>query len=77
MQKIKLKNDEKMSTDDEDEEINDKHGKPLDPRAGRIDVELPQIKFSAKKISEALMNYKFDKNSTKRGRNMITVLAKQ
>lgn len=76
MQKIKLDENEQMPSDEDDSNDQLKE-RPLDPRAGRVDVELPQIKFSSKKLAEILMNYKFDKNSTKRGRNMISVLSKQ
>lgn len=77
MQKIKLDEDEQMSSDEDDNSNDQTKEKPLDPRAGRVNVELPQIKFSSKKHSEILRNYKFDKNSTKKGRNVISVLAKQ
>lgn len=79
MQKIKLDDDEKMSSDvNEDvETTKETKEKSLDPRAGRVDVELPQLKFNSKRLSEMLMDYKFDKNGTKRGRNMINVLSKQ
>lgn len=69
MQKIKLNNDEDMSK----EEVEDKE-KPLDPRAGRVDVELPQIKFKAKYIVNALHEHKFDKNSNSKSRNTINEL---
>lgn len=81
MQKVKLdvdeENEEISSDEEEGSNTNQPKEKPLDPRAGRVDVELPQIKFNAKKLSEMLMDYKFDKYSTKRGRNMISVLSKQ
>lgn len=82
MQKVKITDDEMMTVDDENANNEDnnkisRENKPLDPRAGRVDVYLPQIKFNAKKVAELLKEHKFEKNSTKRGRNMITVLAKQ
>lgn len=78
MQKIKLDGDENMSSDEEEHVGNDESKeKPLDPRAGRVDVELPQLKFNSKKLSEILLEYKFDTHSTKKGRDMITILSKQ
>nr|CAH7769593.1 unnamed protein product [Callosobruchus chinensis] len=74
MQKIKLGHEEKMT--DEEEEAEESN-KPLDPRAGRVDVEIPQLKFSAKTIASNLAQHKYDKNSTTKARNMINVLSKQ
>ncbi|VEN61387.1 unnamed protein product [Callosobruchus maculatus] len=75
MQKIPLNDEEKM-TEDDDEEA-EESSKPLDPRAGRVDVEIPQLKFSAKTIASNLIKHKYDKNGTTKARNMINVLSKQ
>ncbi|CAH1962858.1 unnamed protein product [Acanthoscelides obtectus] len=74
MQKIPLDDDEMMSADEDEQE---KRNKPLDPRAGRVDVEIPQLRFSPKTIASNLLQHKFDKNSTTKARNMLTVLAEQ
>ncbi|XP_018565397.1 ribosomal RNA processing protein 1 homolog [Anoplophora glabripennis] len=72
MQKIKLDDDEKAS-----EGVNlENKEKPLDPRAGRVDVELPQIKFNAKHFVNALQEYKFDKDSNSKSRSTINELTK-
>nr|XP_023013538.1 ribosomal RNA processing protein 1 homolog [Leptinotarsa decemlineata] len=74
MQKIKLGKDEKMLSDEE--EISS-HEKPLDPRAGRVDVEIPQIKFSAKGVAAALLEYRFHRKSSPKSRKIVTSLAEQ
>lgn len=76
MQKVKLDEDEMMSADEEGDEVEESNDltpgeKPLDPRAGRVDVELPQIKFNAIKIVEILNQYKFDPKSTTKSRKTI------
>lgn len=48
--------------------------KVLDPRAGRVDVELPQINFNAKNISEVIKLYKFHPSSTTKSRRQIARL---
>ncbi|XP_076665318.1 ribosomal RNA processing protein 1 homolog Nnp-1 [Andrena cerasifolii] len=45
--------------------------KPLDPRAGRVNVELPQIPFNAKKIAVLLAQYKFHPSSTTKSRRQL------
>ncbi|KAG5866189.1 hypothetical protein JTB14_000006 [Gonioctena quinquepunctata] len=76
MQKIKLAEDEKMSSHEKDNPKVQKE-KILDPRAGRVDVEIPQIKFNAKHLAAALLEYRFDKSSTAKSRKLITTLADQ
>lgn len=51
--------------------------KPLDPRAGRVNVELPQIPFSAKKIATLLAQYKFHPLSTTKSRRQLRRLIKE
>nr|CAI5850798.1 unnamed protein product [Callosobruchus analis] len=75
MQKIPLASEEKMTENEEVEA--EESNKPLDPRAGRVDVEIPQLKFSAKTIATNLIQHKYDKNSTTKARRMIDVLSKQ
>lgn len=45
--------------------------KPLDPRAGRVDVDLPQIKFSCKEIIDMLEKCRFVEESTPKARKTI------
>lgn len=72
MQKIKLNDDLKMS--DEEDCENKGEEKPLDPRAGRVDVELPQIRFKAKDIANVLLECKFDKDSNPKSRRTVSEL---
>lgn len=51
--------------------------KPLDPRAGRINVELPQIPFNAKEIVRLLAQYKFHPSSTTKSRRQLYWLIKE
>ncbi|XP_066592488.1 ribosomal RNA processing protein 1 homolog [Prorops nasuta] len=45
--------------------------KPLDPRAGKVDVELPQIPFNAKYIVKLLTKHKFHSLNTTKGRRQL------
>lgn len=78
MKRIELDVDEKMSSDEEND-IQSRDGieRPLDPRAGRVDVELQQIKFHPKAISNALLECRFHKNTNKRSRKTLNILAQQ
>ncbi|XP_043583299.1 ribosomal RNA processing protein 1 homolog isoform X1 [Bombus pyrosoma] len=51
--------------------------KPLDPRAGRIDVELPQIPFNPRQIADLLNKYKFHSLSTTKSRRQLRRLIKE
>jgi len=48
--------------------------KPLDPRAGRVNVELPQIPFDAANIVELLKQYRFHWQSSSKSRRQISRL---
>lgn len=72
MQKVELE-EEQVSED----EIVTSESKPLDPRAGRVDVELPQIKFSPKMIADLLIKHKYFENSKVAGRKAMNLLSKQ
>ncbi|CAL7944299.1 unnamed protein product [Xylocopa violacea] len=50
---------------------------PLDPRAGKVNVELPQIPFDAKQIVTLLEQYKFHPSSTTTSRRQIRHLIKE
>ncbi|KAJ8917387.1 hypothetical protein NQ315_002411 [Exocentrus adspersus] len=74
MQKVKSDGDaQKLSNNTED----DTGEKPLDPRAGRVDVELPQLKFKAKDVVSALTEFKFDKDSNSKSRKTLNELINQ
>lgn len=48
--------------------------KALDPRAGRVDVEIPQLPFDPVQIASLLKENKFHKSSTTKTRKHITRL---
>ncbi|XP_015181794.1 PREDICTED: ribosomal RNA processing protein 1 homolog [Polistes dominula] len=76
MQKIE-ESDEENEEDTKlisDKESTENTVKVLDPRAGRVDVELPQINFNAKNISEVIKLYKFHPSSTTKSRRQIARL---
>lgn len=77
VQKIELSDEEDDESDhlEESSSQNDSN-QIMDPRAGRVDVELPQIPFDAKEIVALLTMYKFHKQSTTRGRkNLVKLVA--
>ncbi|XP_072751922.1 uncharacterized protein Nnp-1 [Anoplolepis gracilipes] len=55
-------------------EIQNKSEKVLDPRAGRVDVELPQIPFNAAKIVKMLSTYYFHPTSKAKSRRQLSRL---
>lgn len=75
IQKVVLPDDE--DDDDESEEVPtiSNENKPLDPRAGRVDVELPQIKFNSKDISETFLEFKTDSRTSKHTRHFLKLWA--
>ena len=64
------------SIGDDDEIIHDE-GTVLDPRAGRVDVVLPQIKFHPKGIIALLESYRFAEGSKTISRQAINVIIKE
>ena len=74
-----------LDEEDADEDLNNfedipglnESQKPLDPRAGRVNVEIPQLPFNPKEISDLLAEHKFDKSSTVLSRKHINVLIDQ
>lgn len=62
---------EEDSEEDQGTETESTVEKPLDPRAGRVDVELLQIPFNARDIAELLTQYKFHQLSTTTSRRQI------
>lgn len=49
----------------------------LDPRAGRVDVVLPRLKFSSKEIAKLLQEHKFDEGSNTKSKKAISLLVQQ
>ncbi|XP_014204202.1 ribosomal RNA processing protein 1 homolog isoform X2 [Copidosoma floridanum] len=78
MQKVEISDDEDEAealNDDEDEVRDSKCvEKPLDPRAGMVDVDLPPILFDASQIAQILKENKFHQASTAKNRKWITKL---
>lgn len=75
MEKIEISDTEENSDNEgkqfSETEMQDELEKPLDPRAGRVNVELPQIPFNAAKIAELLSTYKFHSSSTAKSRRQL------
>ncbi|KAG7204897.1 hypothetical protein KM043_005293 [Ampulex compressa] len=81
MERIEIPDNDDSKNDEEDNfmenGIKSKTNKALDPRAGRVDVELPQIPFNAQKIVELLSEYKFHPLSTSKARRQVLRLIKE
>lgn len=75
MEKLELSDTEDNSNNEDkwfsEIETQNEIEKPLDPRAGRVDVELPQIPFNAAKIAELLSEHKFHPSSTAKSRRQL------
>lgn len=67
MQREELSEDEIMSDDEDVQENN-----VLDPRAGYVDVVLPQLKFVPKQIVAILSQNRFANGSNSKSRKAIT-----
>lgn len=63
--------------DDDDDDDSDKEDKPLDPRAGQVDVELPQIPVDANGMIELFKKYLNLKTTTVKGRKSLRWLIQQ
>ncbi|KYQ47017.1 Ribosomal RNA processing protein 1 like protein [Trachymyrmex zeteki] len=75
MQKVEI-SDIEEDTDNEGNqfsktELENEIEKSLDPRAGKVDVELSPIPFNAAKIAELLSTYKFHPSSTAKSRRQL------
>ncbi|XP_012054301.1 PREDICTED: ribosomal RNA processing protein 1 homolog [Atta cephalotes] len=75
MQKVEI-SDIEENTDNEDKQFSEAESeneieKPLDPRAGKVNIELPPIPFNAAKIAELLSTYKFHQSSTAKSRRQL------
>lgn len=77
MEKIELSDDSEAESEIDDG--NDKARLPtaLDPRAGRVDVELPQLPFDPLEIAELIKEYKFHPKSTAKTRRQIMRLIRE
>lgn len=49
--------------------------KVLDPRAGKVDVVLPQLPFDAAQIAQVLLKNRFAEGSNKKARKTISKVA--
>jgi ribosomal RNA-processing protein 1 len=67
-------NDDSTEKNDEDNEDLNLTDVPLDPRAGRVDVEIPQLPFNPIDIISLLKEFKFYKLSTTKSRKIINQL---
>ncbi|KAJ8672679.1 hypothetical protein QAD02_003939 [Eretmocerus hayati] len=76
MQRVEISDDEDVNdVGDQDSSSSSRHNsKPLDPRAGRVDVEIPQLPFNANDIAALLRKNKFHPESTSKTRKHITRL---
>lgn len=87
MEKVELPNED--TEEEEEEEIEEEEAETneifeeesinntkrvLDPRAGKVNVELPQINFNAKMIAELIKQYRFHPSSTTKSRRQIAHL---
>lgn len=79
MQKIEIDTEENIDIKRQllESEIQNKIEKPLDPRAGRVDVELPQIPFNAAKIVEMLSVHHFHPLSKTKSRRQLSRLLEE
>ena len=78
MQKVEV-SDVEENSDNENKQLSKKMQsemieKPLDPRAGRVNVELLQIPFDAPSIIKLLKQYRFHWQSTSKSRRQISRL---
>lgn len=62
--------DEDDTSENEEDEVAEKQ-QALDPRAGRVDVVMPEIKFNPTKIAEGLEELKYKKFTNVRNRKCI------
>lgn len=71
--------DEENENYDEMEETStsSNSAKVLDPRAGKVDVELPQLKFSSKEIVKLLQEHKFVQESNTKSKKAISQLIRE
>ncbi|CAO1428853.1 unnamed protein product [Diamesa serratosioi] len=67
----KNKNDEDLS----DGEEGDEEERALDPRAGRVNVQLSEVKFDALKFAETMENFRYKATATSKSRKGLNNMA--
>lgn len=80
MQKMEISDEEENSTNEDElpeSKIQREVDKPLDPRAGRVNVDLPPIYFDAAQIVQLLSQYRFHTTLTSRSRRQLKKLLEQ
>ncbi|GAB1865225.1 Ribosomal RNA processing protein 1-like protein [Camponotus japonicus] len=80
MQKIEIDTEENIDIKSShllESEIQNKSEKPLDPRAGRVDVQLPQIPFNAAEIVKMLSVHHFHPSSKTKSRRQLSRLLEE
>ncbi|XP_025267297.1 ribosomal RNA processing protein 1 homolog isoform X3 [Camponotus floridanus] len=80
MQKIEIDTEENIDIKSGhllESEIQNKSEKPLDPRAGRVDVQLPQIPFNAAEIVKMLSVHQFHPSSKTKSRRQLSRLLEE
>lgn len=75
LEKVEVEN--KDSDEEEENEAKEEENEAKDPRAGKVDVHLPQIPFEPLKIAELLTNLKSKKYTSTLGRKKLNILSKQ
>lgn len=73
LEKVEVENSDEEQSDCSEEEENE----PKDPRAGKVDVFLPQIPFDSLKLAELLNDLKNKKYTSTIGRKKLGILSKQ
>lgn len=74
--KYKVRGNKSMTDDDlSDGQEDDEEERALDPRAGRVDVVLSEIKFDALKIAETMENFRYKAFATSKSRKGLARMA--
>lgn len=72
----KVRGNRSMTDDDlSDGQEDDEEDRALDPRAGRVDVVLAEIKFDASRIAETLENFRYKAFATSKSRKGLARMA--
>jgi len=71
--------DKELSIEEKELSIEEKNlqSKPLDPRAGRVNVDLPQLPFDPANIAQILEEHRFHSSSTSKSRRQVLKLIEQ
>lgn len=74
--KYKVRGNKSFNDDDlSDGQEDDEEERALDPRAGRVDVVLAEIKFDAMKIAEAMENFRYKSFASSKSRKGLARMA--